>query len=63
MNDVVIHPNQIELISCDQAGSIKLWDLSDHIFSHELVSLLPDNLSFEFIEDRRHLQGMCPYEP
>lgn len=38
VNDVCIHPNQGELISCDQAGSIKQWDLSDNICSHELVS-------------------------
>lgn len=47
VNDVIIHPNQIELISCDQAGSIKLWDLSDNVFSHELVSLLPTPLFLE----------------
>src|ERR1700761_5137782 len=28
VNDVCIHPNQGELISCDQAGNIKQWDLS-----------------------------------
>ena len=39
VNDVCIHPNQGELISCDQAGSIKQWDLSDNICSHELVSM------------------------
>ncbi|KAF8969925.1 WD40-repeat-containing domain protein [Flammula alnicola] len=37
VNDVVIHPNQGELISCDQAGSIKQWDLTDNICSHELT--------------------------
>lgn len=37
MNDVVVHPNQGELISCDQAGRIKQWDLSDNICTHELV--------------------------
>ncbi|KAH0584032.1 RNase P and RNase MRP subunit, variant 2 [Termitomyces sp. 'cryptogamus'] len=37
VNDVCIHPNQGELISCDQAGSIKQWDLSDNICSHELT--------------------------
>lgn len=38
VNDVIIHPNQGELISCDQAGSIKQWDLSDNVCSHELAS-------------------------
>ncbi|KAF8742695.1 hypothetical protein AX14_002509 [Amanita brunnescens Koide BX004] len=37
VNDVCIHPNQGELISCDQAGSIKQWDLSDNTCSHELT--------------------------
>jgi G protein beta subunit-like protein len=37
VNDVCVHPNQGELISCDQAGSIKQWDLSDNICTHELV--------------------------
>jgi G protein beta subunit-like protein len=34
---VVIHPNQGELISCDQAGSVKIWDLGENICTHELV--------------------------
>ena len=38
MNDVVVHPNQGELISCDQAGSIKLWDLSENVCMLDLVS-------------------------
>jgi G protein beta subunit-like protein len=37
VNDVCVHPNQGELISCDQAGSIKQWDLSDNVCTHELV--------------------------
>lgn len=37
INDVVIHPNQGELISCDQSGSIKIWDLAENGCSHELV--------------------------
>ncbi|KAJ3492340.1 hypothetical protein NLI96_g54 [Meripilus lineatus] len=37
VNDVVVHPNQGELISCDQAGRIKQWDLSDNICTHELT--------------------------
>jgi len=37
VNDVCVHPNQGELISCDQAGSIKQWDLSDNTCSHELT--------------------------
>ena len=38
VNDVVIHPNQGELISCDQAGSIKQWDLSENVCMLDLVS-------------------------
>jgi len=37
VNDICIHPNQGEVISCDQAGSIKQWDLLDNICSHELT--------------------------
>lgn len=37
VNDVVVHPNQGELISCDQGGSVKVWDLSENGCSHELV--------------------------
>ncbi len=29
VNDVVIHPNQGEIISCDRAGSDRLWDLAE----------------------------------
>ena len=39
VNDVVIHPNQGELISCDQAGSVKIWDLGENTCTHELVRL------------------------
>lgn len=37
VNDVCIHPNQGELISCDQAGSIKQWDLSENVCTLDLV--------------------------
>ena len=37
VNDVVIHPNQGELISCGQLGSVKVWDLGENACSHELV--------------------------
>lgn len=37
VNDVVIHPNQGELVSCDQNGSVKVWDLGENGCSHELV--------------------------
>ena len=36
-NDVVIHPNQGEIISCDRAGSVKVWDLAENNCSHELI--------------------------
>ena len=45
VNDVVVHPNQGELISCDQAGRIKQWDLSENICTHELVGRLRHALS------------------
>ncbi len=30
-------PNQGELVSCDQNGSVKVWDLGQNGCSHELV--------------------------
>ena len=37
VNDVVIHPNQGELISCDRGGNIRIWDLGENKCSHQLV--------------------------
>ena len=37
VNDVVIHPNQAEIISCDRSGSIRLWDLTENICAHQLI--------------------------
>ncbi|KAL2023796.1 hypothetical protein VTK56DRAFT_1063 [Thermocarpiscus australiensis] len=37
VNDVVIHPNQGEIISCDRGGSIRLWDLAENKCAHELI--------------------------
>ncbi|KAI8803589.1 quinon protein alcohol dehydrogenase-like superfamily [Cladochytrium replicatum] len=37
VNDVIIHPNQGELISCDQNGAIKIWDLGENACTHEFV--------------------------
>ena len=37
MNDVVIHPNQGELISCDRGGNVRIWDLGENKCSHQLV--------------------------
>ncbi|KAK2070201.1 hypothetical protein P8C59_004715 [Phyllachora maydis] len=37
VNDVIIHPNQGELITCDRAGSIRLWDLAEGTCSHQLI--------------------------
>jgi G protein beta subunit-like protein len=39
VNDVVIHPNQGEIISCDLNGSIKFWDMSSNSCVHELVRI------------------------
>ncbi|KAJ2904494.1 TOR complex subunit lst8 [Zalerion maritima] len=36
-NDVVIHPNQGEIISCDRAGSVRVWDLAENNCSHQLI--------------------------
>ncbi|KAI9855954.1 MAG: TOR complex subunit lst8 [Vezdaea acicularis] len=37
VNDVVIHPNQGELISCDRGGNIKVWDLGENKCTHQLI--------------------------
>ncbi|KAJ3122899.1 TOR complex subunit lst8 [Nowakowskiella sp. JEL0407] len=37
VTDVIIHPNQGELISCDQSGAMKIWDLGENSCTHELV--------------------------
>lgn len=37
VNDIALHSNQGELISCDQSGAIKIWDLGGDCCSHELV--------------------------
>ena len=37
VNDVVIHPNQGELISCDRAGAVRIWDLGENKCSLQLV--------------------------
>lgn len=37
VNDVVIHPNQGELISCDRGGNVRIWDLAENKCSHQLV--------------------------
>lgn len=37
VNDVVIHPNQGELISCDFSGNIRVWDLGENRCSHQLI--------------------------
>jgi target of rapamycin complex subunit LST8 len=37
VNDVVIHPNQGELISCDRGGNIRVWDLGEDKCTHQLI--------------------------
>ncbi|KAL5345984.1 hypothetical protein V498_00145 [Pseudogymnoascus sp. VKM F-4517 (FW-2822)] len=37
VNDVVIHPNQGEIISCDHGGSVRIWDLAENSCSHQLI--------------------------
>ena len=36
VNDVVIHPNQGELIACDRSGGVKIWDLGEDKCAQEL---------------------------
>ena len=37
VNDVVIHPNQGELISCDRDGNVRIWDLGENKCTHQLI--------------------------
>jgi G protein beta subunit-like protein len=37
VNDVVVHPNQGELIACDRAGNVRIWDLGENKCSHQLI--------------------------
>ncbi|CAD6500135.1 BgTH12-04238 [Blumeria graminis f. sp. triticale] len=37
VTDVVIHPNQGEIISCDRGGSVRIWDLAENSCSHQLI--------------------------
>ncbi|KAI9168606.1 TOR complex subunit lst8 [Blastocladiella emersonii ATCC 22665] len=37
VNDVQIHPNQAELVTCDQAGSVRIWDLATNQYTHQLL--------------------------
>ncbi|KAJ1326307.1 target of rapamycin complex subunit LST8 [Microdochium nivale] len=37
VNDVVIHPNQGEIIACDRSGSVRMWDLAANNCSHQLI--------------------------
>ncbi|KAG6110143.1 hypothetical protein E4U13_005494 [Claviceps humidiphila] len=36
VNDVAIHPNQGEIISCDRAGRVRIWDLAENTCAHEM---------------------------
>ena len=37
VNDVVIHPNQGEVIACDRGGNVRIWDLGENKCTHQLV--------------------------
>lgn len=37
VSDVVIHPNQGEIIACDRSGSVRIWDLAENNCSHQLI--------------------------
>ncbi|KAL8874192.1 MAG: hypothetical protein Q9174_000458 [Haloplaca sp. 1 TL-2023] len=37
VNDVVIHPNQGELIACDRGGDVRVWDLGENKCTHQLI--------------------------
>lgn len=37
VNDVVIHPNQGEVIACDRGGNVRVWDLGENKCTHQLI--------------------------
>ena len=37
VNDVVIHPNQGEVIACDRGGSVRIWDLGENKCTQQLI--------------------------
>ena len=37
VNDVVIHPNQGELVSADRGGNVRVWDLGESKCTHQLI--------------------------
>lgn len=37
VNDVVVHPNQGEVISCDSDGNVRIWDLGENTCTHHLL--------------------------
>ncbi|KAI9814952.1 MAG: TOR complex subunit lst8 [Thelocarpon impressellum] len=37
VTDVVIHPNQGELISADREGAVRIWDLGESKCTHQLI--------------------------
>ncbi|KAK0548734.1 TOR complex subunit lst8 [Tilletia horrida] len=37
VNDVIVHPNQGELISCDEGGRMKIWDLTSSSVSYHTL--------------------------
>jgi len=37
VNDVVIHPNQGEVIACDRGGNVRIWDLGENKCTHQLI--------------------------
>jgi WD40 repeat protein len=60
VNTVVLHPNQAELISGDQNGNIRVWDLSANACSKELV---PDGeIGIKSISISGILQKICCYD-
>ncbi|EWS73007.1 required for amino acid permease transport from the to the cell surface protein (macronuclear) [Tetrahymena thermophila SB210] len=42
VNQVVLHPNEVELISADQAGNVKIWDLRKEQTYVKKIALSPE---------------------
>ena len=62
VNDVLIHPNQGELLSADQNGTIKQWVLASNECDLELVghTVYLYARIMTYLADIRHLLRMFP---
>ena len=57
VNDVVIHPNQGEIISCDRGGSVRIWDLAVDTCSYQLIP--EEDVSLSSVTFARNKNFLC----